>query len=95
MNSSSTSSLARRLALLALGGALMVYGRRRRLAGGIVASLGAALAGRALTGHDDLALLSRRRLAPRQEERVDLELDESFPASDPPSSTPVVGAVAG
>jgi hypothetical protein len=87
-------SLARRLALMATGGALMFYGRRGRLAGRLAATLGAAIAGRALAGHDDLAHLSRRRMPVAEQARLDLELDESFPASDPPSSTPMVGAMA-
>ena len=86
-------SLALSLAMLAAGGALMFYGRRSRLAGRIAASLGAAMTGHALTG--PLGLLTGRRLRSRNQERLDMELDDSFPASDPPSSTPMVGAVAG
>lgn len=65
MRSGVQPSLVRRLALLAVGGALMFYGRRGRLAGRIAVSIGAAIAGRALAGNDDLAVLSRAGLPAR------------------------------
>lgn len=87
-------SRVRRLAILVAAGALVVYARRSSWMGRVAASMGAALAARALAGHDDLApLLARRRLALR-EASIDDEVADSFPASDPPSYTSTVGAVA-
>jgi uncharacterized membrane protein len=88
-------SRLRRLAILIGAGALVVYGRRSNWAGRVAASLGAALAARALAGHDDLApLLARRGLGQATEAAIDDMGADSFPASDPPSYTSTVGALA-
>jgi hypothetical protein len=80
------------------GGALAIQGlRQKSAAGGLLAGIGGGLAWWALTGEGDLSE-PRRRLAHliertgwlREDHAQDASAD-SFPASDPPSSTAAVG----
>jgi uncharacterized membrane protein len=83
--------------VIACGATLALVGLRQRSAGGALrAALGGALAARALLGHRDL--MNVRHLAEGLRHQVVDEVeaagDESFPASDPPSSTPTAGVKA-
>jgi uncharacterized membrane protein len=73
----------KRLGLSLAGGALALYGfTRRSLAGTVLALLGAGLLYRGVTGRPDNGESEDGATDP-----VDESVDESFPASDPPSWT--------
>jgi len=59
------------------------------VAGRLALALGALAAGAAVV----MSLAARRRVAAgaREEESIDATIEDSFPASDPPSHTPVTG----
>jgi uncharacterized membrane protein len=77
-------ALARRAGAAALGGALMVLGRRRGALAKLIALAGGALLSRALAGADDFARLTAARSDGRRRADTDLDdaLEASFPASD-------------
>lgn len=59
------------------------------VAGRLALALGALAAGAAVA----MSFVARRRVAAgaREEEAIDATIEDSFPASDPPSHTPVTG----
>jgi hypothetical protein len=85
--------------LVGIGGAaLAIQGMRQRtLIGGTLAGIGGTLAWWALTGEGDLSHARRwflntlERMPWCQEDLVHEASDGSFPASDPPSATAIVG----
>jgi hypothetical protein len=84
------------------GSSLAAAGLRRKSIGGVALALaGGAAAYRAAHGHDDVkslqAWLSRAAASspgPRLDP-ISATLDDSFPASDPPSWTPATGVALG
>jgi hypothetical protein len=90
---------ARRLVVILTGMALVSYGRGRSTVARLAGGFGAAMAARALAGCDDVARISawfgasrgepmpaaRETRAALTQHEVDDTVEQSFPASDPPS----------